>query len=215
MTYNWELSPPIPACGDDDPDVVFRGVGKVMTGWETIEFELSRLYSVFAGDPDGEAMREYGENTIARLRLDALSRKADEFFIRKPSQEREGKFASIICQLRFFASRRNEVAHGIVFDVQKIKAFTEHFHRSVRGKPQYALIAPYHQLKQHAPDGLPAYAYTSLILEAMIPAMAKPFAQLDRFRRSLLAREKSPSVLSRPSAGKEKKRRRNVGQRRG
>jgi len=72
-----------------------------MIGWEAIEFELSRLYSVLAGDPDGAAMRDYGTPTIARLRLDDLSEKADQFFIKRPSQKREG-------QLRYFATRRNE-----------------------------------------------------------------------------------------------------------
>jgi hypothetical protein len=74
MPHNWEFAPPLP--DHDDQDAVFLGVGKAMTGWETIEFELSRLYSVLAGDPDGAAMRDYGTPTIARLRLDGLSEKA-------------------------------------------------------------------------------------------------------------------------------------------
>lgn len=187
MSHNWEFPPSLPDRGDDSPDAVFLGVGKVMSGWETIEFELSRLYSVFAGDPDGDAMREYGKPTIARLRLEGLSKAANSFFVKRPSQEREGRFLSIVKHLGHFASRRNEVAHGIVFDVQRIKAFTEKFVREARNKPQYLLIAPYHQLKQHGLDGLPAHGYTSLTLEAMIPAMAEPFRALDQFRRDLLA----------------------------
>jgi hypothetical protein len=189
MSHTWEFSPSLPDRGDDNPDAVFLGVGKVMTGWETIEFELSRLYSVFAGYPDGDAMREYGKPTIARLRLDGLSKAADKFFVNRPSQDHEGQFQSIARRLHHFASRRNEVAHGIVFNVERIKAFTQNFVREARNKPQYLLIAPYYQIKQHSPNGLPAYGYTSRTLEAMIPAMAEPFRAVYQFRRDLLASE--------------------------
>jgi hypothetical protein len=56
-----------------------------MTGWETIEFELSRLYSVFASDPDGDAMRDYGKPYNARFRLEGIAEIADKFFVRQPS----------------------------------------------------------------------------------------------------------------------------------
>jgi len=213
MSHNWENPPPLPDRGDDDRDAVFLGVGKIMSAWETIEFELSRLYSVFAGDPDGAAMRDYGKPTIARLRLDGLSEMADKFFIKRPSQDDEGEFLSILTSLRHFATRRNEVAHGIVFDTQPITVFSQNFAPEVRGKPQYALIAPYYQIKQHDDEGMPAYAYTSRTLGELIPAMAQPFLRLERFRRYLLG-EKSSTAPSKPSDQQEKARRRNALQRR-
>jgi hypothetical protein len=77
--------PPLPDRGDEHRDAIHLGVGRIMTAWETIEFELSRVYSVFAGDPDGDAMRRYGEPTISRLRLDGLAETAAPYFVKADS----------------------------------------------------------------------------------------------------------------------------------
>lgn len=183
-----------------------------MSAWETIEFELSRLYSVFASDPDGEAMRDYGKPTVARLRLDGIREKAESYFIKSPSQNREGDFYSILRRLQYFATRRNEVAHGIVFDVCNITAFTQHFVKEARGKPQFLLIAPYYQIKQHDPSGLPAYGYTAQTLEAMVPAMAEPYRELDQFRRLLLGCGQSRKVPRSPSLLQRQKKHPNAAQ---
>jgi len=209
MLHNWEFAPPLPDHGEDSPDPLFFGVGKVMSGWEMIEFELSRLYSVFAGDPDGAAMRDYGKHTVAHFRLSNLSEMADRYFIKRPCQGCEGKLLSILAKLRNFASRRNEVAHGIVFDVQKIVAFTENFVPAARGRPQFLLIAPFYQLKQHAPDGLPAYGYTSQTLQAMIPAMLDSFGEVHEFRVDLLATDKPKEGPPKPFASTNKKQHRS------
>jgi len=207
MSSPWD-APPLPYRGDDDPDAIYLGVGKIMTGWETLEFELSRLYSVFCDDSDGDSMREYGKPTIARLRLDGLSQAADKFFIRKPSQEIEGEFHGILTRLREVALRRNEVAHGIVFDVQRITALRQKFRPEFRGRPQHVLIAPYYAFKQHDTDGLPAYGYTSPTLHLLMLVMAESHQLIGQFRRKLLASEKSRrSKSSRPSAPKGRGRR--------
>jgi hypothetical protein len=212
LLHNWEFPPPLPDRGDDNRDTVFLGVGKVMSAWETMEFELSRLYSVFAGDPDGEVLRDYGKPTIARLRVDGLWDVAEKFFVKSPSQEREAQLATLLARVRHFVSRRNEVAHGIVFDIRPIAAFSRHLASKAR-KPQYALIAPYYQIKQHGADGLPVYAYTRQTLEAMIPALAVPYQELQRFRLELLARDKSKAAQQKPSRAKDKKQHRNAAQR--
>jgi hypothetical protein len=213
MRHDWEFPPPLPDRGDDNRDTVFLGVGKVMSAWETMEFELSRLYSVLASDPDGDAMRDYGKPTIARLRLDGLWEAAERFFVKSPSQEREARLATILARVRHFVSRRNEVAHGIVYNIEPIAAFSQHLAQDARGKPQYALIAPYYQIKQHASDGMPAYAYTRQMLEALIPAMAGPFHEIERFRLDLLAPDKSRVVPKKPSPAKARKPHRNAAQR--
>lgn len=159
-------------------------------------------------------MREYGKPTIARLRLDGLTEAAAKFFIKRSSQEREGELQSIIMRLRHFASRRNEVAHGIVLNIQNIAVFTDNFVPEARGKKQYALIAPYYQIKQHGPDGLPAYAYTRPVLASMIPAMVEPMARLVRFRRALVPRASARSAPSPPSAAINKKKRQSALQKR-
>jgi hypothetical protein len=83
--------------------------------------------------------------------------------------------------------RRNEVAHGIAFNIERITAFANHLAPDARGKQQYAVIAPYHCLKQHNQDGLPAFAYTRDTLEILVATMATVYAEIDRFRKSILA----------------------------
>lgn len=83
--------------------------------------------------------------------------------------EREGQFNAILVELRHLATQRNEVAHGIVQNVQHISAFTRHFVKDALGKPQYLLKAPYYQLKQHASDDLPAFATQSRPLRPWFP----------------------------------------------
>jgi hypothetical protein len=178
-------SPPLPDHGDDDEDTVFLGVGKVISAWETIEFELSRLYSVFSDDPDGETMRGYARN-IFSTRLDALIDQASQYFTRRPSQQMEGAFRDLCSLLRRLAQRRNEIAHGFVFNIEPVAAFNIRFVPQARGKPQYAVIAPYYSLKQHDPDGLPAYAYNRAAMEDLIGTMATLFFAIQAFRKSCL-----------------------------
>ena len=56
MANPWD-TPPLPTYGDDNEDETFTAVGRVMTQWESIEFELARLYSTFVGKPDDYAAR--------------------------------------------------------------------------------------------------------------------------------------------------------------
>jgi hypothetical protein len=89
--YDRFLSPPpLPKRGDDDINTVYLGVGKVVSGWETVEFELARLYSVLARDPDGPCMREYGEPSVPRYRIEKLARFAEKTHFKLwPSQQAE------------------------------------------------------------------------------------------------------------------------------
>lgn len=179
-------APALPDRGEADPDTIYLEVGKLMSGWEAIEFELSILYSVFVDDPYGESMREYGKKAVPRFRLDALATSAETHFQRNPNQEREGEFNCLIGRLLRLLDRRNEVAHGIVFNVERVSVYTKNFAPEFLGKPQYLLIAPYYAFKQHDPDGLPAYGYKQDTLIALFAAMAKTLSEISGFRASLL-----------------------------
>lgn len=161
ITNPWDI-PPLPTRGDLDDDWTFAGVGRVMSRWEAIEFRLARLYSVFIGKPNhGDAIREYGAGRIFRDRMDALKRAAETFFTRVHSQLLEGEFHELSCQVDRFADRRNEIAHGIVMQIQEISVFQDNLDAEVRGRMQYALIPPYYLGRKHEECGAPKYAYTS------------------------------------------------------
>ena len=64
MAKPWDI-PLLPKNGDAIQDKTYAHVGFVMTRWESLEFELSRLHSLFLGALDEtEAMRAYGKGRI-------------------------------------------------------------------------------------------------------------------------------------------------------
>jgi hypothetical protein len=62
----------------------------------------------------GGAYRKYGEPLNFKERVDLLERAAQSYFIRHCSQENEGTFFSLVCEVRYFQPRRNEITHSIV-----------------------------------------------------------------------------------------------------
>jgi hypothetical protein len=82
--------------------------------------------------------------------------------------------------------RRNEVAHGILFDIEPITAFRMRLHPSALGKPNYGIIAPYYALRQHDQDGLPNYAYTSASMKQLFLRMADAYDRISFLRQRLL-----------------------------
>ena len=139
-----------------------------MSRWESLEFELSRLHSMFLGALDEtEAMRAYEGNTF-RERSDNLAKVAERHFLISPCQKREGRLGVLLQEARQYAKRRNEVAHGIVFRIDEITFFRERLKPQLLHREYWALIAPLFASKAHrVSDGMPAYAYTSESMNRM------------------------------------------------
>ena len=184
MPNPWDV-PPLPTRGDDEAEWTFAGIGRVTSQWEVIEFEFSRLYSIFVGKPD-EEMRGYGQGRIFRDRSEILTKAAEEYFTGQPNQELEGQLHSLMSRAQGFSDRRNEVAHGIVFQLQRLTFFRQSVDADVRGKFQYGLVPPYHTLRKHGPDGLPLYAYASTHLLEFEEAMAWLEIDLANYRRQIV-----------------------------
>jgi hypothetical protein len=119
----WD-APPIPQHGDLDENSTYAGVGRVLSGWEAMEAELSHLYAAFVGKfHQAEAYREYGAGQIFANRVLTLRASAENFFVRRPNQVREGEFDCYAKIAVKFADRRNEVAHSIVRDLGHVRLF--------------------------------------------------------------------------------------------
>jgi hypothetical protein len=214
MFNPYQGPPPLPGRGDETPDATYHGVGKVVSTWEAVEFEFSRLYSVFSNDPDGESLRQYSESTISRYRLDELGKQAERYFLSRPCQQVEGQFDRLVASARALLSRRNEVAHGIVSDMSKITAYSRNFVREARGRPQWALFAPYHTLRQHGDNGLPQYAYTGAVLLVLAEALFDFYEEVRAFRLSLLPPAQR-AARTRPLPAKRKALSRSLSPKRG
>ena len=97
--------------GDFNSDATYLGVGRIISAWESIEFSLCIIFSAFAGDPGGEAMRLYGAKRSFPHRLNDFGDMAENQFVKHPNQKREGELLRHLTGVAGFMERRNEVAH--------------------------------------------------------------------------------------------------------
>jgi hypothetical protein len=161
MPNLWDR-PPIPKRGDSEAAITWSHVGLVMSRWEEFEFELSRLYSWFAGEFDAiERLHEYGKGSIFRERSNTLKRKAEQYFRANPCQIKEAKFDKLIISVTGYADRRNDVAHSILFQIDRITFFRGRIKPNLLRRDHFAVIPPLYSDKKHQ-GGLPAFAYTSV-----------------------------------------------------
>ena len=167
MAKPWDI-PLLPKNGDAIQDKTYAHVGFVMTRWESLEFELSRLHSLFLGALDEtEAMRAYGKGRIFPQRLEVLTDAADKHFRSCPCQRREGRLQELLREAEGYADRRNEIAHGIVFRIDQITFFRERLKPQLLHREHWALIPPLYASKAHYASGMPGYAYTSISMERL------------------------------------------------
>ena len=153
MANAWD-APPLPDHGDDDIDTTFAGVGRVLSQWESIELELSVLYALFTGRAgDSEATREYGKGRIFTDRATAVEDLAEKWL---RDQTLESEFGQIMCTIRHFADRRNDVAHGIVRPIHWI---VPNRIRQTDYNFKYCLVPSYYNYKKYGTDNLPSYMY--------------------------------------------------------
>lgn len=158
MSNPWDR-PPIPQTGDESEDTTYAGVGRVMSAWEDVEIATSFTYAQLSEKPESElAFREYGSGRIFADRMKILDFAAGQFFVRHNNQSLEGKYKRLGESLRGFASRRNDIAHGIVRKLLfQPAAFTVPKHVSL-------LLPPYYNPRQFDSDNKPAFAYSSVEL---------------------------------------------------
>jgi hypothetical protein len=150
----WDI-PPFPAQGDEDEDTTYAAVGRAISYWESIEVSLSYLYSAFVGKPAQlGALREYGNGRIFAERMKGLKTAADGFFRRYPNQANEGRFDRLARSVTNFATRRADIAHGIVrpfqWDVPPGHA-----------RIQWCLVPPHYDQRRFDHANRPTYAYAS------------------------------------------------------
>jgi hypothetical protein len=186
MSNPWDPYP-FPAAADEDPRDTYYGVGVVISGWESIEFEFARLYSVFKGlgPKNGDAIQEYGTGRIFRERADALSTLSERYFTKNCNQAHEAEYAKLLVAAVGFSARRNEVAHGIVINVAGIAYFKMRMPLLDPNKVQTVVIPPYYTIRFHDPGGFPSYAYNKLQLEGLAVKLREVEIAIRQFRESL------------------------------
>lgn len=162
MTDLWDR-PPIPKQGDAADSATYEAMGRALCEWERMEVALAYLYSVFTwrGAFDLQGARQYGRGRIFKERMDGLEDVARRFFIQRHHQDAEGDFGRLVCRVRKFADRRNDIAHGIVTTVR--------WHIPVVGEtvgpqaPQFYLLPAFYDPRR-AQGHMPDYAFNAEII---------------------------------------------------
>jgi hypothetical protein len=141
-------------------------VGRVLSQWECVEIQLGYIYAAADGQHgDWDALQEYGKGTTTAQRLGLLQSKLEGFFVKRPSQEAEGRTNSLITMARDFAARRHDVAHGVVRDNTWARWRIPPDPRDTTG---FFLLPSHYRRKAYDDDtAFPVYAYTTPSLEKL------------------------------------------------
>ena len=155
----WDI-PPFPAHGDSSPELTFAAVGRAMTEWEELELYLARLYAKFLGIPPIKAIAipEYRDVANFHSRAATIQKAATTYFVSHPNQDREGEFEKVLEDIRQLASRRNDIAHGVV------KLWWNHketFSQAV-DRNEYMLVPSTYSDKKFGNDREPSYLFRSI-----------------------------------------------------
>lgn len=180
MSNLWDR-PPRPAQGDANDGILFEWVGRVMSQWEHVEWQLSLLYAVVAGNPNGDSeIQQYGNGTIFKERLRNLRQKAAQYFIQKCDQTLEAEFDEICTWAEGFADRRNDVAHAVVFPA----AFLPFF-KDPPGTKTWILMPPYYLGRRYQHTGFAEFFYSSQELNRLILTLGYLHNRIGALRETL------------------------------
>jgi len=164
----WDVRP-TQSIGSASEDDVYLSVGKALSQWEGIEVQLAQLFQFFMGhyyhDPErhrvvsSPSRRAYGSVTNFATRIEMVENAGDSFFHATPShgfhlKDRQTErwivdfeanlaknFEVLMDEVRGFAARRNDIAHGIVHGSRNI---------APPHKPwTYFLSPPYYNAKKY------------------------------------------------------------------
>jgi hypothetical protein len=150
MSELWDR-PPLPHLGDQSDNSTYEAVGRALSAWEAAEVALAQLYGVLLGngsfEPSGP--RQYGGPRIFDQRMDGLEKLAGKYFVFHPDQQKEHEFERIACKFRKFSFRRNDIAHGIVRELQ------------FRGRKGYCLLPPLYDGRRFSGGNFPDFIYVA------------------------------------------------------
>jgi hypothetical protein len=152
--------PPIPTTGDETADELYRAVGYALTGWEFLEIELAGLFDILIGkNLDSHAShRAYGSVTIWNVRSDMLRATADAYFLAFHNPPLQKCISDAINRVNYFASRRNDIAHGIVTSYDEFMRVTN----PLGGFNGWLLFPAYTSTKaMKEPFRFPKYAFSA------------------------------------------------------
>jgi len=181
--------PPYPNAGDASDEITFAAVGRALTAWEGFEISMATLFARFIGVQTDTlpATRAYGSVLTFRGRAEMVEAASEAYFFSTPDSEPEPELNEVLKEARNYATRRNEIAHGIVrsFEVPDGIIVRNAFGPVRRMKKWgYAVVPSDYATNKtiltrgptilHGTERRPKYTYTSVEIDAF----AKHFTAL-------------------------------------
>lgn len=122
------------ARGAQSPELIYLGVGHVLSNWEYVEAAAAMFFSSFVESPSIAGMRAYGTINGSRAQEAALRQAAETYFsLRKLSQQSDRTAYAAITTIEKIANRfiynyrqasgpRADIAHGVAQELSREKA---------------------------------------------------------------------------------------------
>jgi len=124
---DWE-KPASLKTGDVSEDVLFTAVGKALTAWEYVEERCASLFALFVESRSHAAARSYGCIRSTSSKMEVLGFASVEFFFsHEVTPADSGPCKRIHRHVSDGATRRNEIAHGMVCRFAKPPGHTQYF----------------------------------------------------------------------------------------
>ena len=117
----FEPRPKMLPVGDAEPMMIYPMIGQVITSWEGTEIGYSYLYATVlkpTGYTSPAARRAYGSIISVRSRKAMIESAAEVYFHLFPSPTIEQEMADLLNIYMSAASRRNDIAHGVIVSAQ-------------------------------------------------------------------------------------------------
>jgi len=151
---------PWPTVGDRELDTTYAAVGRALSSWERYEGVLSLLFSALVVNMERVgARRAYVAVRTFEGRAEMLKAASEGYFHEHPNEKFLNDFKEILKAAKNFASRRNDIAHGVV-DYFSITMETDL--RQPGGG--FAMFPSYASFKDRSIENRPDYCYTSVEL---------------------------------------------------
>jgi hypothetical protein len=191
--HPWDR-PSIPIIGDETPHEVYTAVGWALSGWEMLEMSLVGLFDSFIGiDLDSHAShRAYGAVTIWNIRRDMLRAAAEAYFLEFPNPALSKDIEETINLIDHCASRRNDIAHGIVLAYDEIFGPPSPL-GGFRGWLLFPSLTSTKAIR--VPFGAPRYAYSANQINIFGQNFRNINPEVERLLNDVRKRESFPLAL--------------------
>lgn len=173
MQNPWDVRPKQPR-GDHTPDAIYLQVGAALTAWETLESLCAELFdAIVAAQPSNRAaFSAFSTVKSASARTELIEAAAARAV--PPSDPAHTEVAAVISAFGKLGGRRNEIAHGSVYDLEDHGFY----------------LAPNNIMRHKwSPDGAAKYQYTAADISHYVAEFVALAHRIEALKVALVQRD--------------------------